>query len=84
MSVVFRGLPVLVEAGEDNHPQAFWWQNRRCAIWEHVCHWDDSCGATAHWLVQIQDGQHVSLVYDRASSQWMMECIGVWPKRLPR
>jgi hypothetical protein len=73
MSIILRGLPVLVEAGEDSRPVAFWWQNRRHVVDEVICVWDDNCDTTAHWLVLVQDVHPVSLIYDRSASQWLME-----------
>lgn len=75
MSIVLRGLPVLVEAGEDSQPAAFWWQNRRHVIEDTICVWDDSCDSAAHWLVQADGGRPVSLIHDRAASEWLMEWI---------
>ncbi len=75
MGNVLRGLPVLVEAGEDSRPIAFWWRNRRYGISEYYSLWDDDSDSTAHWLVQTEAGRPVSLIYDRASSQWLMEWV---------
>jgi hypothetical protein len=78
VSIVVKGLPVLVETGDHDEPLAFWWQNRRRAVFDRVCHWEDVCLPTAHWLVQLEDGQHVSLLYDRDAGDWLVECIDSW------
>jgi hypothetical protein len=79
MSIVVRGLPVLVEVGDDSRPVAFWWQHRRHAIDEYICLWDDAYTSTAHWLVQVRGEPPVSLVNDRAASEWLVEWIESWP-----
>jgi len=75
MSLIVRGLPVLVEAEEQGQPVAYWWQGRWRAIEDVVCLWDDRCYCTAHWLVQSTDGHRATLIFDRAASQWVLEPI---------
>ena len=76
LSLIVRGLPVLVEAEDQGQPVAYWWQGQRHAVDDIVCLWDDRCYCTVHWLVQSTDGRRVTLVYDRAANQWIIEPLG--------
>ena len=83
MLFTLRGLPILVEPGEQSQPAAFWWLRRRYVIQEYIGYWDDNRSSTAHWLVKTDDWQQVSLIYDRAESQWLVERIDTWPNPQP-
>jgi hypothetical protein len=73
MTQVVTGLPVIVEISTERRPIAFWWRNRRHAVTEQVCHWDDPCCISAHWLVRSEGGQRVTLIYDRAENRWFID-----------
>jgi hypothetical protein len=73
MTQVVTGLPVIVEICAQGQPTAFWWRNRRHVVTEHVCHWDDHCCISAHWLVRTDWGERVTLIYDRSEDQWFID-----------
>jgi hypothetical protein len=73
MTNVLTGLPVLVQVCEAGRPNAFWWCNRRHAVAEHLCHWDESCRSSVHWLVRTDTDKRVTLIYDRCEEQWYVD-----------
>ena len=75
MTIVLAGLPVIVEMFDSGRPTAFWWNNRRHAIVEYVCHWDDLCSVSEHWLVVSEAELPVSLIYDHERVEWFLEWV---------
>ncbi len=73
MPQVVTALPAIVEISVQGQPVAFWWRNRHYFVSEHLCHWDDRCCISAHWLVRTDTDQRVTLIYDRAIDQWSID-----------
>lgn len=73
MNQVLTGLPVIVQVCEAGRPSAFWWRNQRHAVAEVLCHWDDACCVSAHWLVRTVQGERITLIYDRSEDRWLVD-----------